>query len=1055
MSTSFFGSLIENFEFTCLTLDETLSDNYEPLPISERNSELASKRLARWIEISADGDPEVFSRRLELTSLSRQQILDRFGGVRRKPNRNPPSWYDDARLVIKLLCEETVHECRWQDTPFGPLLAPILDHYSKSLWAQVDTCSISAEARRTIEQHLAVQISALCEMPFYEKMLEWRGERIFQAESGSSTALTQLLSSDLKDFSIWFKGAGMEGLVADCPVLFRLLATVISQWLVSYRTFFERLNNDRAEIASLLGRPTTNLLVTSVQWGKSDPHNGGHSVLSVKFDGHSTMYYKPKDLRADILFSEFLNRMKTSGFHLELLLPHTLEKNGYGWSNEVPIRECDDESDVSLYYQRFGAWLAIFHVLAASDMHMENFIANGAFPVPVDFEMLLQSPRQRPVLTSPATEAEWLATQYLEHSVQSTGMLPSYVQGAGGELISLGALEPSVYSVQRIQWSNLNTSGMLLVNKKEEVNIRSNLPTLHGQSVSIQAFREDFLSGFRSTLEFFESATDKLSSLVENAELTLRRVIRPTRYYYMLMKRLRDHRRMADGLSWSFEADFSARTFDWQDSSEQPWKLLASERRQLCSLDIPHFVMSSESNIISDRQGPITRLHVDLGRDVSAKRISAIAETIRDQEIITRASLQMPIPEEVQPELFSGNDAAKGALRFAASIRDDILSRAFRSERAMAWLGINRIDHDTAAQLGPIGYDLYQGSTGIALFLAGLSRGGDPDAREQSIAALGGVIHYAENGDLARLTRSIGIGGMVGIGSIVYGLSVVAELLDYEPALQAAECFAGAVTDDAIKADDRFDVVAGSAGALLSLLALSRRSGSTQWVEQAIKCAEHLMKNRNPRDGQWTSAAFGMPLTGFAHGAAGMALAMSKLYRVTSDERYRAAALVAVDFENIYFDKALKNWLDLRPTEVNGPLRSPDQWCYGATGIGLARSAMLEDRTVSSEALLEDIARSIDHVCSSSSKTDSLCCGTAGKIEMLGALASYLPYVDTLTTMKAKLFELEDRWSSVKDFRWNGGTRHFNPGLFQGMSGIGLSALRVAAVRCPSPLILE
>jgi len=57
--------------------------------------------------------------------------------------------------------------------------------------------------------------------------------------------------------------------------------------------------------------------------------------------------------------------------------------------------------------------------------------------------------------------------------------------------------------------------------------------------------------------------------------------------------------------------------------------------------------------------------------------------------------------------------------------------------------------------------------------------------------------------------------------------------------------------------------------------------------------------------------------------------------------------------------------------------------------------------------------------------------------------------------MKAKLFELEDRWNSVKDFRWNGGTRHFNPGLFQGMSGIGLSALRVAAIRCPSPLILE
>lgn len=276
-------------------------------------------------------------------------------------------------------------------------------------------------------------------------MLEWRGERIFQAESGSSTALTQLLSSDLKDFSIWFKGAGMEGLVADCPRAVPAPGNRNQSVAGIVQDFIVRAAQQRPRRDCLLARKTYDQFACDeCPMGKRRSTQRWPFRPLRKFNGRSKVYYKPKDLRADILFSEFLNRMKTSGFHLELLLPHTLEKNGYGWSNEVPIRECDDESDVSLYYQRFGAWLAIFHVLAASDMHMENFIANGAFPVPVDFEMLLQSPRQRPVLTSPATEAEWLATQYLEHSVQSTGMLPSYVQGAGGELISLGALEPSV-----------------------------------------------------------------------------------------------------------------------------------------------------------------------------------------------------------------------------------------------------------------------------------------------------------------------------------------------------------------------------------------------------------------------------------------------------------------------------------------------------------------------------------------------------------------------------------------------------------------------------------
>lgn len=1048
-------SFVEQLEISCLSLDEVLSNSYEPLPENERNPLLATERFDRWVEIAAGGDSAQFARRLEVTSLSFEDVLARFGGVRRAPDESPPDWIGDVHSTIELLRKEGSDGSRWSNIPFGPLLGPVLEWYSAKLWSYPGIADVDPPIRCKIEDHLAMKIASLCEMPFYEQMLIWRAERIAEAEAGDPDAMSQLLAEDLKHFISWFRRTGMDRLVTRCPVLFRVMAVSISQWLAAYGSFLRRLMNDRAAIAATPGMPAADEVVTQLEWGHSDPHNGGHSVLSIRFSGGSTLFYKPKDLGADLFLAEFIARMKASGYRKELTLPRALQREGYGWTISVEKRECAHISDIRRYYHRFGAWLAIFHVLSASDMHMENFIADGAFPVPVDFEMLLQSPRQRPALTTPATEAEWLATRFLEHSVQSTGMLPSYVLGARGELISLGALEASVYPVQTIHWSNLNTPRMLLASKTEQVTIRSNLPTLRGESIGIEGFRDEFLAGFRSTLEFVASAAAELAPMVEHAVLPLRRVIRPTRYYYMLMKRLRDHRRMVDGLSWSLEADFSARTFDWQDSSDQPWKLLASERRQLCSLDIPHFVMSSLSNIISDRNGPVTRLHVDLGRDISALRIRRLKEDIDGQELVTRASLQMPIPAGIAPPAGSTDDASAGGLRFAAALRDDILSRAFRSEQAIAWLGISRIDHEIAAQLGPTGYDLYQGSTGIALFLACLSKGGDADAKAQSIAALGGVIQYSESGDLARLTRSIGIGGMVGIGSIVYGLGAVADLLSYEPALHGAERFAAAISDEAIAVDDRFDVVSGAAGATLSLLALHRRSGSARWLERAVACGEHLLKHRNAEDGQWTSAAFSRPLTGFAHGAAGIALAMSRLYRATCDERFRLAAQAAVAFENTHFSDAVGNWLDLRPPVVPGPLRSPDQWCYGATGIGLARNAMVDDGALPPDILTTDVARSILHVRNSSSRTDSLCCGIAGKIEMLRLSGCHAANEDGAAIVASKLSELEARWHSDRDFRWNGGTRHFNPGLFQGMSGIGLAALRAAGVNFASPLILN
>ena len=48
------------------------------------------------------------------------------------------------------------------------------------------------------------------------------------------------------------------------------------------------------------------------------------------------------------------------------------------------------------------------------------------------------------------------------------------------------------------------------------------------------------------------------------AGLAVRKVIRPTRFYYMLLQRLKDHRTMGDGVTWSAQADFLARLADWE-----------------------------------------------------------------------------------------------------------------------------------------------------------------------------------------------------------------------------------------------------------------------------------------------------------------------------------------------------------------------------------------------------------------------------------------------------------------------------------------------------------
>lgn len=1045
---------ITEVELSALTIDEVLSTSYESLPKSEQDTALAEDRLRRWVAIGADGLESDFAQRMARKNWTRAWLLGRLAGVRRRSGVPEPGWVQRTHQVIELLINGAMNS-RHDQIAFAPLLSPVIDDAAETLRLSLpfDVLQIfEPEAFEGIVDHLRLRLSNLCELPFYEVLLHWRRNVLRAAQSGDPSAREQLLSESLDPFAMHLRDVGYRVLFRDKPILFRLIAMLVEQWQASYRTFLIRLAEDRRELDQLLPKASNDVRVRRVTWGLSDPHNGGFSVLGIEFGDGNHVLYKPKDLRPDCFVMSIVTELRRLGLQKPLVLPQVLVKKEYGWTAHIQHISCAMECEVADYYRRFGAWLAVFHVLSASDMHMENFIANGADPVPVDFEMIRQGIRQRPRAVDNDTEAHWLATHILEKSVQSVGMLPAYVQGQDGTLISMGALEPSVYPVKVLRWEAINTPQMLLESATERIQINVNLPMLDGQPIDVARYRDDFLAGFTDTMRFIASHAHAVLAVVEKADLsriTVRKVIRPTRFYYMLLKRLYDHRHMDDSVVWSLEADFVARFYDWEDHAERPWKLAASERRQMLELGIPHFTMLPDSNIISDVRTPVTRLHVVLGSEVVRTRLTKLStEVIRDQCDIVRACLQLP------PMQLPANAKVIPGVPFAQALRDMLMRNSIRTERSIAWIGLTRVDHQVAAQLAPLGHDLYFGAAGIAVFLAAFAQAGCPSASEDCRQVLGATIKAVRLSKLGQLERAIGIGGAVGLGSIVYGLTLAGELLSDAQMLEAAESCAHGISPESIHGDTKFDLIAGSAGACLALLALHKRSGADWLVERAVMCGDHLLAHRDAGSGMWVSPVFTEPLTGVAHGAAGFALAFSRLYGITRHSRFSLASQDCIAFEQGHFDETLGNWIDLRSTKAKGTARAPNQWCYGAVGIGIARLSMLEDGAVSSDVLRRDIGRALAAtLADKGGRNSGLCCGDAGHIEFLVDAAGKLGRPDLMAAAQTRSEELSDTWSRTGDLIWNGGWSVSNPGLFQGLAGVGFSALRSVGVNVPSPLV--
>ncbi len=550
----------------------------------------------------------------------------------------------------------------------------------------------------------------------------------------------------------------------------------------------------------------------------------------------------------------------------------------------------------------------------------------------------------------------------------------------------------------------------------------------------------------------------------------MRKVIRPTRFYYMLLQRLKNHRTMDDGAIWSAQADFVARLSEWEKDSDPLWPLQRAERSALLALNVPHFVSPSDGGTISDASGIAVGTGGDFGPRSGRARVFEIWMSGRSLGR-SRSSGRIRIRRRARPRrqrhrmICRYLRTPRRPRRFSspkpARIAAELSRYAIRRGPGAAWIGLDWLGDSDVFQLVCFGPDLYNGATGIALFLA--AHAAATDSKPSGELALAGLSHLRKNlksRNAARMARALGIGGATGLGSIVYALTVMAKCLDNAELLADAEAAARLFTDELIAADKQLDVMGGSAGAILALLRLYRDTGSGDGLGRAVKCGEHLTaQDRFGAEGYRSFVGQGSgaqgpahALNGMSHGAAGFAYALAALAAATGREDFAQAAAQCMAFENASYDADRHNWPDLRAAQPHWPC----QWCHGAVGIGLARLATIKRGGMETKAIATDIRNAVAGMAHGKpTPVDTLCCGTLGTVEFFCEAGAALERDDLRALAASRLMAVLQRAATTGDYRWNSGKRQFNLGLFRGLAGVGYTLLRQIDPSLPNVLIWE
>ena len=169
-------------------------------------------------------------------------------------------------------------------------------------------------------------------------------------------------------------------------------------------------------------------------------------------------------------------------------------------------------------------------------------------------------------------------------------------------------------------------------------------------------------------------------------------------------------------------------------------------------------------------------------------------------------------------------------------------------------------------QWQPMTLRFFDGLSGVALFLAAAHKtADDPEIAGLARSVLTTIAREALRPDATTGLLEMGIGAGVGPASIVYALVRASTLLGEEEWLHHAHGVAGIIGAEQINSDRYFDLIAGSAGAALGLLALYRATLLPANLEKAVLCGQHLLQHRTEsREGlrAWKNNGKEM-LTGF------------------------------------------------------------------------------------------------------------------------------------------------------------------------------------------------
>ncbi|HHA9963887.1 TPA: type 2 lanthipeptide synthetase LanM [Staphylococcus aureus] len=761
---------------------------------------------------------------------------------------------------------------------------------------------------------------------------------------------------------------------SEYPVSLRLAITKLQFITQNISDLFVRLSNDISKINKIFKIQSKKIINLSCSQG--DSHERGKTVIIVTFENNEKIVYKPKKLDILNIYQEFISWINDNSGLKKLSTVRSLKGVGYHYEEYIENNAVKSIDEVKDYYEKFGYYVAVFHILCGNDLHLENIIATDKGPIPIDLETIFQNSIPLNIPHMAGIEAKY---DLSVESVIGTSLLPviGFTDNKEGKGIDISALngKEAKLPFKVLVPKDVNTSNFRYEYDYITRQGSKNELFFDGQRIEFHDYSQLIINGFFKMIRFFENNKDSLiKQLSKFKNCTVRNVIKPTSKYMSL-------------LEFSYHPKYLKNMIDREHLLENNWaypyrkkEVVPSEIEDMVFDDVPIFYSKIDDVNLIDSSGKMINDYFEFsGLEKAIRRVEKLNNYyIEKQKDIMTVSLGL-YDEKLeklkgQYEIKNLNNDLKGPIKkeeileYIESLAFEIYKDSYKSKNGgITWANINQVIDRWEVE--PMEVGLYRGLSGVALFYLELY---NFTKKTLYIEIYQGILksifsEYKNYSEISAFTGGVSIGFLLLREEEILGtvhIEKYNEIITY--------------INENLDLIQNDDWISGKAGILSLLSEIYLKHPDKHIYSIAKKIIESLISDNT------------IDQVGFGHGNSGIALSLLKAHEVFGVEakKLKNKIINLLEYENSIIKKINKY-----------------TWCNGTTGIGLARlemNKMCKDINIK-EIICKPLLISYENISSIFKNDDCLCHGNMGDIEFLHRYCNYTNDIHARKTLNTKL----------------------------------------------------